>query len=128
MVTAALVLLVLGGISLELWRVVDEHRRLSGLAEGAALSGATAIDVEALYNGVEAGYITSGTMVPYWKFDNGQPTDESDRHAVAIAMVDSGLKSGDKIEIEVRGRKIEAVIVVKNMDNRKGKYCLPIVQ
>jgi hypothetical protein len=48
---ASLVVVLLAGISLELWRVVDEHRRLSGLAEGAALSGATALDVEALYAG-----------------------------------------------------------------------------
>ena len=47
----ALVALVVCGIGLELWRVVDTHQRLQGLAEGAALSGASALDVEALYAG-----------------------------------------------------------------------------
>jgi hypothetical protein len=50
---AALVTLVLAGIGVELWRVVSEHRRLSGLAEGAALSGATAVDLASLYAGIE---------------------------------------------------------------------------
>ena len=52
-VLAALLIAVLGGLSLELWRVVHEHGRLSSLAEGAALSGATAIDVDLLYAGTE---------------------------------------------------------------------------
>ena len=53
MLVAAVVTLVLAGIGVELWRVVEEHRRLSGLAEGAALSGATAVDLALLYAGIE---------------------------------------------------------------------------
>lgn len=48
-VAAALTVMVLGGMSLDLWRVVAEHQRLVGVSEGAALAGATALDTEALY-------------------------------------------------------------------------------
>jgi hypothetical protein len=94
-VTAALVLLVLGGISLELWRVVDEHRRLSGLAEGAALSGATAIDVEALYNGVEAPLL-----------------DPAEAAVRACGYLDyhGDLTCGEDAEVDIGGGGIEVVV------------------
>ena len=48
MFVAILVLLV-GGISVDLWRVVAEHRRITTLVDGAAIAGATAVDEEQLY-------------------------------------------------------------------------------
>jgi hypothetical protein len=34
-------------------------------------------------------------------------------------MVDPRVEIGDAIEIEVRGRKLKAVIVARNLENRK---------
>ena len=48
-VLVALLVLLLGGISVDLWRVVAEHRKLAGLVDGAAIAGATAIDERRLY-------------------------------------------------------------------------------
>lgn len=45
----AVMILLLGGVSVDLWRVLAEHRRVSGVADGAAISGATAIDTSLLY-------------------------------------------------------------------------------
>ena len=38
------------GISLDLWRVINEQRRLQGVADGAALAGASALDIDAIYD------------------------------------------------------------------------------
>lgn len=47
----ALVVLVLGGVSVDLWRVLAEHRRLAGAVDAAAVVAATAIDEKALRTG-----------------------------------------------------------------------------
>ena len=43
----AMMVLIIGGISIDLWRIIADHRDVTGLADGAAVAGATAVDVEA---------------------------------------------------------------------------------
>ena len=43
----AMMVLFIGGISIDLWRVIADHREVSGLADGAAVAGATALDIAA---------------------------------------------------------------------------------
>jgi len=43
----AMMVLFIGGISIDLWRVIADHREVSGLADGAAIAGATAVDIAA---------------------------------------------------------------------------------
>jgi len=43
----AMMVLLIGGVSIDLWRVIADHREVSGLADGAAIAGATAIDIAA---------------------------------------------------------------------------------
>ncbi len=61
------------------------------------------------------GYVTSGTMVPYWETEGegveSQYSDENTRRAIGMALVSSELWEGDEIEVEIRGRKIPATIV-----------------
>jgi aminomethyltransferase len=61
------------------------------------------------------GYVTSGTMVPYWLQTgtgiNSRLTDETAMRAIGLALLDSTLCEGDKIEIEIRGKKVGAAIV-----------------
>jgi aminomethyltransferase len=61
------------------------------------------------------GYVTSGTMVPYWKSqDNGissQLSEETGKRAICLALLDSNLRKGDEIEIDIRGRKTRAILV-----------------
>jgi uncharacterized membrane protein len=45
----AILVLLLGGVSVDLWRVVAEHREITTLVDGAAIAGATAVDEELLY-------------------------------------------------------------------------------
>jgi hypothetical protein len=46
----ALLVLLVGGVAVDLWRVVATHRRVAGLVDGAAIAGATAVDEERLYS------------------------------------------------------------------------------
>ena len=48
-VFVAILVLLLGGVSVDLWRVVAEHREITTLVDGAAIAGATAVDEEVLY-------------------------------------------------------------------------------
>ena len=89
--------------------------------KGIARDGAKII-----FNNKEAGYVTSGTMVPCYVFENGEPTNERGQRAVGLAMLDKEIKVGDKIMVDVRGRKIDAMVVTKNADNRTCNYCLPV--
>lgn len=42
-----MMVMVIGGISVDLWRIIADHREVTGLADGAAVAGATAVDVAA---------------------------------------------------------------------------------
>ena len=91
--------------------------------KGIARDGATVY-----YDGQRVGWVTSGTMVPDWEVDDagGQAlldrTALSDTHcqrALGLCMIPPQVAVGDEIEVEVRGRKLKAKIVLRNLENRK---------
>jgi aminomethyltransferase len=76
------------------------------------------------------GFITSGTMVPYWDSQgvglSSQQTGEKKMRAIALALMDSDLVEGDEIEIEIRGKKARAVIVPYHIRNEAPPFSWPI--
>jgi len=91
------------------------------LDKGVARAGAVA------YRGADpVGYVTSGTMVPYWQSQGvGLETVQSDAkkmRAIGLALVDSRLVEGDEIEIDIRGKKARAVIVPYLLRNEAPPY------
>ncbi len=66
-------------------------------------------------NGDHVGYVTSGTMVPYWKSEADGLTaglsEETGKRAIALALLDSNLQIEDEVQIEIRGKPVRAVIV-----------------
>jgi aminomethyltransferase len=86
---------------------------------------------EVFVNGILAGHVTSGTMVPYWVFsDRGilsEPTDEKKMRSVALAYIHSDLKEGERIEILHRGKKFEAIIVERHLSSEAPPYAHPIL-
>ena len=64
---------------------------------------------------VQVGYVTSGTVVPYWGVEGegveSRFTDESARRAIGMALISSRLWDGDQVEVEIRGRRVPARIV-----------------
>ena len=70
---------------------------------------------EILLNDKRVGFITSGTMIPYWLFAGEgavmQITDKSDRRAICLGLVESTLLPETLVEASVRKRPIKAKIV-----------------
>ena len=78
--------------------------------KGIARAGA-----HVFHQGRPAGYVTSGTMVPYWKYQGhgikSGLTDQSDRRAIGLALIDSTIEDGAQIDIDVRGKKLRAAVM-----------------
>ncbi|MCP4626429.1 MAG: glycine cleavage system aminomethyltransferase GcvT [bacterium] len=83
-----------------------------------------------LHDGKPVGFVTSGTMVPYWESEgSGLATVQSEDRllrAIGLALVDSNLVEGDQIQIEIRGQLIRAVVVPYFLRNEAPPYCWPI--
>ncbi len=66
-------------------------------------------------DGKHVGFVTSGTMVPYWNTAGdgveSRFTDDSVKRAIAMALVDSELWEGDEVTVEIRGRETPALVV-----------------
>jgi glycine cleavage system T protein len=66
-------------------------------------------------NGQHAGYVTSGTMVPYWESRGvgiaSRFAESRGMRSICLALLDSDLREGDEVDIDIRGKRIKAVIV-----------------
>ncbi|MCD4700116.1 MAG: glycine cleavage system aminomethyltransferase GcvT [Phycisphaerae bacterium] len=78
------------------------------------------------------GLVTSGTMVPYWQIAgeglSGIVSDEQAMRSVCLAMLDSNLREGDSVQVEVRGKKTESIIVPYHLRSEAPPYARPILQ
>jgi aminomethyltransferase len=86
---------------------------------------------EVFVNGKKAGYVTSGTMIPYWNFSEegilSKPIEEKGMRAIALAYIDSDFVDNQRIEIQQRGKAIEGVIVEKHLSGEAPPYARPIL-
>ncbi|ATW25457.1 glycine cleavage system aminomethyltransferase GcvT [Candidatus Formimonas warabiya] len=82
-------------------------------------------------NGVEVGYVTSGTMVPYYKTEgHGLETvikEETGLRAIGLALVNSDVLVDDQVEVEIRGKKVPAVIPPYHMRGDAPPFARPII-
>ena len=82
-------------------------------------------------DGRRGDYVTSGTMVPYWKTAGEKLatrfTDEVGMRAIGLALVDSRLGVGQPIRVEVRGCTAEAVLVPFHLRSEAPPYARPIL-
>ena len=71
------------------------------------------------HNGDHVGYVTSGTMVPCWKYEgvgiSSKITEEKGLRAICLALINSDLDEGDELKIEIRNKMTDAVIVPYHM-------------
>ncbi|MBN2210745.1 MAG: glycine cleavage system aminomethyltransferase GcvT [Sedimentisphaerales bacterium] len=93
--------------------LADLPRRIQPLALTG--KGITRAGDKVFIGDKHVGYVTSGTMVPYWK-EKGEGvlstlSEEHPQRPVALALLDNNLLEGDEVEVEVRGRKIPGLIV-----------------
>jgi aminomethyltransferase len=79
----------------------------------------------------EIGFVTSGTMVPYWKTSGaGLSTSftwEREMRAIGLMLVDSRLKKDDPVEIEIRGNRVDAMVVPYHLRSDAPPYAMPIL-
>jgi aminomethyltransferase len=77
------------------------------------------------------GYVTSGTMVPYWLWRGdglaSQLSNESRMRAVALSLLDSTLQQRDEVEVEVRGKRARAVVVPYHLRSEAPPYARPVL-
>ncbi|MBU8849727.1 MAG: glycine cleavage system aminomethyltransferase GcvT [Desulfobacterales bacterium] len=67
------------------------------------------------------GYITSGTMIPYQEPEgsglNSEFKENPKRRSVAIALVDSNILEGETLEIQIRKKRCESIVVPYHMSS-----------
>jgi aminomethyltransferase len=67
------------------------------------------------FRGQPAGHVTSGTMVPYYRFEgrgiDAVITDRTERRAIGLALIDSRIPDDAEIDIEVRGKTLSAGVM-----------------
>ena len=77
------------------------------------------------------GYVTSGTMVPYYRHEGeGLQTvilEESARRSIGLAILDSDTLEDDGVQVDVRGRRLKAVIPPYHMRVDAPPYARPIL-
>lgn len=78
------------------------------------------------------GTVTSGTMVPYWVFEEegslAEPTDEHKMRPICLALIDSDVRKDDKVQIEIRGKAVDGVVVGRHLRSDTHPYARPIVR
>lgn len=95
-------------------------RPLALLGKGIARAGAEVLSADSA-----CGWVTSGTMIPYWEFVDRVPGESSSRRALALALLDAHIPTGTEVVAKVRGREIPAKVVRRFVNNRTGRYCTP---
>ena len=97
------------------YQPTDELRRR---VRSVALMGRGVLrNADRLYlDGQDVGVVTSGTVCPYWAFEgesaNMRITDTTKRRAIALALLNSEIRFGEQLEVELHGKRV-AVQVVK---------------
>ena len=104
------------------YSLIDDLPRLTrpvavtgrGIAREGALVYAGAGE-ERFEKGVALGWVTSGTMVPYWGLDGeglcSLQTDDHELRSIALAYLDSRVLEDDEVSVDVRGRPVPGLVV-----------------
>jgi aminomethyltransferase len=81
------------------------------------------------WKGRPAGWVTSGTVAPYWVFpgpDEG-PSDTSGKRAVAMALLDSDIPEQAAVSVDIRGKGVEALVVPRLLRADAPPYARPVL-
>jgi aminomethyltransferase len=78
----------------------------------------------------QVGWVTSGTVAPYWIFEGeglcSTLTDRSDRRAIGMALLDAAIEEETEIEIDVRGKRLKALTVPYLLRTEAPPYARPV--
>lgn len=80
--------------------------------------------------GRQVGVVTSGTSVPYWKFQgqgiDSHITDEHGLRPLALAYLDSDIAPGQELTVQVRQRSLRARVVKEHGLSAAAPYFRPL--
>ncbi len=83
------------------------------------------------HHGRAVGWVTSGTMVPYFRSLanglDGVPAGEHDLRSICLAYLDSDIVLADALTIDVRGKDVAAVVVERHLQNSRPPYARPVI-
>jgi aminomethyltransferase len=81
--------------------------------------------------GKQVGYVTSGTMVPYFKHTDealySKLTEEKQMRSICMALLDSDIVQDSVLQIEIRGKKSDALVVPYHLRSEAPPYARPII-
>ena len=85
-----------------------------------------------VYRGEEQiGWVTSGTMVPYYKAEGEGLetviTDKVEKRAIGLCYIDSDVLEDDVVTVDIRGKRLKAVIPARHLDSMAPPYARPIL-
>ncbi len=87
--------------------------------------------MDVYYNGEKVGYVTSATMIPYYKTEGegaeARLLDETAKRAIGIAYIKADIPTNAQVEVDVRGKRLKAVIPLKHVSNNLPPYVIPVV-
>ena len=87
--------------------------------------------MEIFKDGKQIGWVTSGTMVPYYVAEGEGLktviTDETAKRAIGLCYIDSDVLENDFVEVDVRGKRIKAVIPPYHMRVDAPPFARPIL-
>ena len=70
-------------------------------------------------------------MAPYWVFMgdgvSSSPSERTDKRAIALALLDSSLKAGQIVEIDIRGHRCRALVVPYVLRSEAPPFARPIL-
>ncbi len=79
----------------------------------------------------QIGFVTSGTMVPYYRHEGeGLQTvilEETAKRSIGLAILDSDTLEDDEVQIDVRGKRLKAVIPPYHMRVDAPPFARPIL-
>jgi aminomethyltransferase len=80
--------------------------------------------------GEPLGWVTSGTMVPAWRVEGEgleqRLVDEKELRPIALALVSSDVIADDRVEVDVRGKRVAGVVVDWHLRSDAPPYARPI--
>ena len=78
----------------------------------------------------KVGYVTSGTMIPYY-VTQGEGigtvfTEQTGKRSIGMAYLDSDVLTDDRVEVDIRGKRISAVVAPYHIRQDAPPYARPI--
>ncbi len=77
------------------------------------------------------GYVTSGTMIPFWEFKgkelSSKPADQCQKRSICLAYLDSDILEDDRLTVKIRGKHIEAIVAPYHMRSESPPFARPIL-